>query len=84
VTEAREAIDAIDRSLVTAVNLRLELVWKLHEHKRSAGMPLRDPNREEAIVASLQGHNEGPLSEDGVAQLVHFVLSLTRKELYGE
>jgi len=37
VTEAREAIDAIDRSLVTAVNRRLELVRKLHEHKRSTG-----------------------------------------------
>jgi chorismate mutase/prephenate dehydratase len=84
VTEAREAIDAIDRSLVTAVNRRLELVRNLHEHKRTTGMPLRDPGREEAMVASLQSRNEGPLSEDGVAQLVAFVLGLTRKELYGE
>jgi chorismate mutase len=47
-------------------------------------MPLRDPGREEAMVTSLQSRNEGPLSEDGVAQLVAFVLGLTRKELYGE
>ena len=47
-------------------------------------MPLRDPTREEAIVARLQGENEGPLSEEGVADLVRFVLGLTRKELYGE
>jgi chorismate mutase len=84
VTDAREAIDAIDRSLLTSVNRRLELVRKLHEHKRTTGMPMRDPAREEAMVARLQGENEGPLSEDGVAELVQFVLGLTRKEIYGE
>ena len=84
VTDARDAIDAIDRSLLTAVNRRLELVRKLHEHKRTTGMPMRDPVREEAMVAQLQGENEGPLSDDGVTALVHFVLGLTRKELYGE
>jgi chorismate mutase len=84
VTEAREAIDTIDRSLITCINRRLQLVRQLHEHKRSAGVPLRDPTREEAIVASLQSFNEGPLSDDGVAELVGFVLSLTRRELYGE
>ena len=84
VTDAREAIDAIDRSLLTAVNRRLELVRKLHEHKRTTGMPMRDPAREEAMVARLQDENGGPLSHDGVAALVHFVLGLTRKELYGE
>ena len=84
VAEAREGIDAIDRALVTAVNRRLELVRKLHEHKRTAGIPLRDPAREEAMVASLQGTNEGPLSDEGVAELVGFVLGLTRKELYGD
>jgi chorismate mutase len=84
VTEARDAIDAIDRSLLTAVNRRLELVRKLHEHKRTTGIPLRDPAREEAMVARLQGQNEGPLSDDGVSDLVHFVLELTRRELYSD
>jgi chorismate mutase/prephenate dehydratase len=84
VTGAREEIDAIDRSLLTAVNRRLELVRKLHEHKRASGIPLRDPGREQAMIAELQGRNEGPLSDDGVAELVQFVLGLTRKELYGE
>ena len=84
VTEARDAIDAIDRSLLTAVNRRLELVRKLHEHKRTSGMPLRDAAREDEMVARLQGENEGPLTDDGVADLVHFVLDLTRRELHGE
>jgi chorismate mutase/prephenate dehydratase len=84
VTQAREAIDAIDRSLVTAMNRRLELVRTLHEHKRTSGIPLRDAAREQTMVASLQSSNDGPLSDQGVADLVDFVLGLTRKELYGE
>ncbi len=84
VSDAREAIDAIDASLVVSVNRRLELVRALHEHKRTTGMPLRDPAREDAMIAGLQSRNEGPLSDDGVAELVQFVLALTRKELYGE
>ena len=84
VTEAREAIDAIDRSLLVAVNRRIELVRELHEHKRANGVPLRDPGREEEIVASLQGVNEGPLSAGGVADLVRFFLDLTRRELHGD
>ena len=84
VVEAREAIDAVDRALLTSVNRRIELVRQLHEHKRANGMPLRDPGREEAIVASLQTANDGPLSARGVADLVRFVLDLTRRELHGE
>jgi chorismate mutase len=84
VEEARGAIDAIDRSLLVAVNRRIELVRQLHEHKRASGLPLRDPGREEAIVAGLQGVNGGPLSAEGVADLVRFVLDLTRRELHGD
>jgi chorismate mutase len=84
IEEAREAIDAIDRSLLVAVNRRIELVRQLHEHKRANGLPLRDPGREEAIVASLQDVNEGPLSAEGAADLVRFVLDLTRRELHGD
>ena len=86
---ARTRVRATLTRRPTAVRLeqmhrRLELVRKRHEHKRTTGMPLRDPGREEAMVASLQGRNEGPLSDDGVASLVAFLLGLTRKELYGE
>jgi chorismate mutase len=82
-SESRAAIDAIDEALVVSVNRRIELVRKLHEHKQTTGLPLRDPAREQAMVARLQSRNGGPLSDDGIAELLDFVLSLTRKELYG-
>jgi chorismate mutase/prephenate dehydratase len=82
--EAREQIDAVDRGLLAGINRRIELVKALHEHKVSSGLPLRDPGREEAMASALQEANAGPLSPEGVDELVHFVLQLTRREIHGE
>lgn len=79
----REQITAADRALLAAINKRIELVRALHEHKRSEGIPLRDPAREEQLVVELQAANSGPLSSAGVAELFRHVLDLTRKEIHG-
>ena len=81
--EAREAIDAVDRELLDAVNRRLGLVRRLHQHKLENGLPLRDPGREESLIGRLQEANGGPLSADGVAELFHCVLDLVRREIHG-
>ncbi len=60
--EARAAIDRIDLELLAAFNRRLEIVRGLHEHKVETGLALRDPGREEAMLASLEAANAGPLS----------------------
>jgi chorismate mutase / prephenate dehydratase len=82
--EARAAIDEADRELLAVVNRRLEVVRTLHEHKQTAGLPLRDPGREAAMIAGLQEANAGPLSAEGVDSLFRFVLDLIRKEIHGE
>ena len=82
-SEARTAIDQADRELLALVNRRLELVRTLHEHKLAAGLPLRDPGREESMIAGLQQANEGPLSDEGVESLFRFVLDLIRPEIHG-
>ncbi len=84
VSEARAAIDQVDRVLLATVNRRLELVRELHDHKVATGLDLRDPGREERMLASLEAANSGPLSSDGVTELFEYVLDLTRRELYGD
>jgi chorismate mutase len=84
VAETREEISRVDLELLTAMNRRLELVRALHERKLASGIPLRDPGREEEMLKLLDAANEGPLSADGVADLLRYVLELTRKELHGE
>ena len=82
-SEARVAIDAVDRELLGAVNRRLELVRSLHEHKVASGLPLRDAGREDAMIAALQAENPGPLSNGGVDRLFRSVLDLIRTEIHG-
>ena len=84
VSELRDEITALDRELVAAVNRRLEIVRRLHEHKREQGIPLRDHGREESMLRLLASENAGPLSEEGLAGLYRYVLDLTRQEIHGE
>jgi chorismate mutase len=84
VVKLRREISAADRELLGAVNRRIEVVARLHDHKQQEGIPLRDLDREEELIRELQEENPGPLSDDGAASLFHFVLDLTRKELYGD
>ena len=83
VDESRAQITAIDRELLAAINRRVEIVRRLHDYKLREGIPLRDPGREEALVAALQSTSAGPLSADAVARFFHFVLELTRDEIHG-
>jgi chorismate mutase/prephenate dehydratase len=82
--DARVAIDAADRELLAVVNRRLAVVRTLHEHKKAAGLPLRDASREDEMIASLQAANGGPLSDAGVERLFRFLLDLIRAEIHGE
>jgi chorismate mutase len=80
---ARQQISEVDRTLLAALNRRLEIVTALHDFKLREGIPLRDPDRERALVAALQAENDGPLSDDAVARFFDFVLALTRDEIHG-
>jgi chorismate mutase / prephenate dehydratase len=84
VSEARAAIDRVDRELLDAFNRRLALVRALHEHKVATGIALHDQGREDAMLARLEEANGGPLSAEGVDELFRYLLDLTRRELHGD
>jgi len=84
VSELRDEITALDRALLETVNRRIEVVRRLHEHKRAHGIELRDPSREQSMLRLLEAENPGPLSETGLEGLYRYVLDLTRREIHGE
>ncbi len=81
VQRLREEISAVDRTLVAAINTRLELVAKLRRHKQEVGLPFVDSNRETELVDALAGQNGGPLTEDGLRELYAYLLDLTKREV---
>jgi chorismate mutase len=79
--ELRERVSEVDRTILAAVNQRLELVAEIAEHKRRAGIPTYDPIREEAMLRDLTQGNRGRLTDEGVAELLASILYLTKRQL---
>jgi chorismate mutase len=76
----RGEIDAVDRRILAAVNERLALVARLWGVKEERGVGRLDPGREQAILDALRETNAGPLSDEGLQELVEDLLTLTKRE----
>jgi 3-deoxy-7-phosphoheptulonate synthase len=81
ILELRAAISANDRTIVDAINTRLGLVARMHAHKAACGIPFHDGARESQLLAELHAANRGTLSPEGLEEVVHALLELTRKEV---
>ncbi len=81
VQKLRGEISDVDRTILEAVNTRLELVATLKRHKEKHGLPFVDPDRERALLDALAHANPGPLSEDGLRALFRELLALTKREV---
>jgi chorismate mutase len=77
----RAEISELDRAVLAAVNARLELVAELKRYKESRGIDFVDPDRETQMLADLVAANSGPLSAEGVHELLAALLDLTKREL---
>ena len=81
VARVRRDISDIDRQLVELVNKRLKLVAQLKRYKEEHGIGFVDLAREEWMLQYLSRMNRGPLSADGLSELYHELLDLTKREV---
>jgi chorismate mutase len=77
----RDELTGLDERLVEAFNRRLELVAELKRVKETHGLGFLDPAREEWLRAHLEEANRGPLSREGLNELVTVLLDLTKREV---
>jgi chorismate mutase len=81
--ELRNLLEANDRALLDLVNRRLDLVSQIKKRKEAIGVAFVDPDREAWLLDHLRSGNNGPLSDDGLRDLLTAVLDLTKRELVG-
>jgi chorismate mutase len=81
VNATRDEIAALDVRLVTTINARIRKVAELARYKEDHGIAFVDPEREAWLVSYLKRVNGGPLSDDGVEELIAFVLALVKREV---
>jgi chorismate mutase len=84
IRQLREQISDNDRSIVRALNRRLELVARLKSYKESRGLEFVDPEREAWMLQDLARANRGPLSQDGLRELYQAIFDLTKREVAGD
>lgn len=77
----RDQISDTDRSIVEAINTRLELVARLKRYKESHGMEFVDRAREEWMLQYLTQASRGPLSPEGLREIYRAILDLTKREV---
>jgi chorismate mutase/prephenate dehydratase len=76
----RRRIDAIDRRIVTLLSERAALGLTAGEAKRAAGRrAIRDPEREQAVLAQIAAANPGPLPDDDLLAIYRRIISATRR-----
>jgi len=78
--QLREEVSANDRAIVEAINRRLELVAEIKRYKESQGIAFVDPDREARMLDELRRANSGPLTDEGLEQIFHELLGLSKRE----
>ncbi len=81
IKQLREQLSDNDVRIVEALNARLKLVARLKRVKEERGIGFLDPAREEWMLQYLTRSNRGPLSADGLSEIYHELLDLTKREV---
>jgi chorismate mutase len=81
VASYRDEITALDVRLVSTINARIKAVKALAQYKEERGIAFLDPDREAWLVAYLKRVNGGPISDEGLDELLTFVLGLVKDEV---
>ncbi len=79
ITKLRIEIDRIDRQMVKLLNRRAILADQIGDIKRSFGMPVYVPSREEQVIANVQRHNPGPLSAEAIGRIYERIIDESRR-----
>jgi chorismate mutase len=74
----RRRIDAIDQKLVELLNERAQCAMEIGHLKRSQGLPVYQPDREQEILANIESANRGPLEDTAVRRLFERVIDEAR------
>jgi chorismate mutase len=81
IRQLREQLSDNDVRIVEAINVRLQLVARLKRVKEQRGIGFLDPAREEWMLQYLTRANRGPLSAEGLSEIYHQLLDLTKREV---
>jgi chorismate mutase len=79
ISDWRKKIDELDRELVELLSQRAHAAHEIGKLKRSAGMPIYEPDRERNVFSNVRGVNPGPLPERDLLRIYERIMDVMRQ-----
>ena len=68
-------IDTIDSQLLTLLNERAKVALAIGKVKKSQGLPVYVPEREQQVIAALMDRNPGPMQREMIAAVYREIMT---------
>jgi chorismate mutase len=79
IADWRKKIDAIDRELAELLNQRAYAAHEIGKLKRSIGMPIYEPDREQTVFNNVRQVNKGPLPDRDLLRIYERIMDIMRQ-----
>jgi monofunctional chorismate mutase len=75
----RKEIDSIDAEIVRLINERVKIAQKIGVLKATAGLPIVDAGREDAILQKVAARNQGVLTNEAIVRIFRGIIRESRQ-----
>jgi len=79
IADWRKKIDELDRRLVELLNQRAQAAHEIGKLKRDVGMPIYEPDREQAVFGNVRKLNQGPLPDRDLLRIYERIMDVMRQ-----
>jgi len=79
IADWRKKIDDLDRKLVELLSQRAQAAHEIGRLKRDAGMPIYEPDREQAVFDHVRSINRGPLPDHDLLNIYERIMDIMRQ-----
>src|SRR5262249_9934554 len=79
ISDWRKKIDDLDRQLVELLSQRAQAAHAIGKLKRTAGMPIYEPDREQSVFTNVKKVNRGPLPDQDLIRIYERIMDIMRQ-----
>jgi chorismate mutase len=79
ISDWRKQIDELDRKLVELISQRAKAAHEIGKLKKTARMPIYEPDRERKVFQNVQQLNRGPLSDRDLQRVFERIMDVMRQ-----
>lgn len=77
IDETRKKIDSLDEAIVRLLDERAMAGREISRHKKTLGLPLRNPNRENEVIKRLLGLSNGSMPAHSLENIYRIIMAET-------